>query len=187
MTPLVFDDVLVAPFDYRAACLAMPRRSHELAPDVVFHGIAQAPDRQLSDWIEARFPQLEATMSVTRLAPLGQREPNAIHTDCDLGQWTGILYLNPDPPEGDGTTFYRERATGAEVSTAATLDERLDEGFRWRNADLWEPTQTVAAQFGRLVLFPSAAFHSRAIFDNYGADTTSARLVQIVFGTGVLP
>jgi Family of unknown function (DUF6445) len=185
MTPYVFDDVLPDPVAYRAAVLAQPRRSHELAPEVVFHGIAPAPDRSLADWIEAHFPQLAATMSVTRLSPLGQIEPNAIHTDCDLGEWTGILYLNPDPPEGDGTTFYRDRATGAEVSTAATLDQKLDEGFAWREAELWEPTQTVAAQFGRLVLFPSAAFHSRAIFENYGTGT-DARLVQIVFGTGVL-
>lgn len=187
MTPLVIDDVLPDPVAYRAAVLAMPRQSHALAPEVVFHGIAQPPDRSLPDWIEAHFPMLYATLSMTRLSPLGQKEPNLIHTDCDLGEWTGILYLNPNPPDTDGTTFWIRRETGAALSTAATLDERVDEGFAWQTPDLWEPTRTIPAAFNRLVLFPAAAYHSRALFDNYGADPESARLIQLVFGTGELP
>lgn len=186
MTPLVIDDVLPDPLAYRAACLAMPRRSHELAPEVVFHGIGQIPDRSLLDWIETQFPELDATMSCTRLSPHGQIEPNMIHTDCDLGDWTGLLYLNPDPPETDGTTFWRNTITGLDVSTANTLGDKIDEGFAWRDPDQWEPTRTIPAQFNRLVLYPAAAYHSRAMFENWGTGE-DARLIQMVFGKGVLP
>lgn len=186
MTPLVFDDVLADPGAYRAAVLAMPRRSHTLADDVVFHGIAEAPNRLLADVIELLCPGVHVTMSCTRLSPKGQVEPNMIHTDRDLGDVTGIFFLNPDPPAWDGTTFYRHRETGAELSTAASLDEKLDEGFRWRDRWQWEPTVTVPARFNRLLLFPAAAFHSRAIFENWG-EGDDARLVQLAFCTGALP
>lgn len=186
MTPLVFDDVLPDPLAYRAACLAMPRQSHALAEDVVFHGIGQIPDRSLVDWIETRYPTLQVVTSLTRLSPLGQSCPNAIHQDRDMGTATGILYLNPHVPDGDGTDFFRHVETGAFESTAETLSEKLDEGASWRDPWQWERWLHVDAKFNRLVLFKASLFHSRAIFDNYGATDDEARLIQIAFMTGAL-
>lgn len=186
MTPLVIDDVLEDPVAYRAAVLASPRRSHELAPEVVFHGIGPSPDRQLADWIETHFPTLTVVTTLTRLSPVGQSCPNYVHTDCDMGTVTGILYLNPDPPSTDGTTFWRNKATGLDVSIATDAMDRIEEGFAWRDPDHWEPMRTIPAAFNRLILFPASAFHSRAMFDNYGADDSQARLIQIAFCTGEL-
>lgn len=187
MTPLVFDGVLDDPLAYRAACLAMPFRTHELAEGVAFHGIGQIPDRSLPDWIEARYPTLSVVTSLTRLSPLGRTCPNFVHTDVDMGDVTGIFYLNMAPPWGDGTQFYRHRETDREVSTAATLTERLEDGFAWRDVQNWERTELVRAKFNRLVLFPAGAYHSRAIFDNYGTTDADSRLIQIAFMTGDLP
>lgn len=187
MTPVVIDDVLPEPLRYREACLAMPRRSHELAQDVVFHGIAQAPNRLLPDHIETLYPALHAVTSLLRLSPLGQSCPNFVHTDTDMGEVTGIYYLNPDPPAGDGTAFYAHRATGREVSIATDSMDRIAEGFEWRCMGAWERTRVVEARFNRLVLFPAGAYHSRAIYGNYGITDDDARLIQIVFCTGSLP
>jgi hypothetical protein len=108
-------------------------------------------------------------------------EPNDIHTDVDMGEWTGLLYLNPIPPEKDGTDFWRHRASGTIES--AVPHERSIEG---RDRDRWELELHVPAEFNRLLLFDSRLFHSRAIHENYGAGD-SARLVQVVFGKGELP
>ncbi|HEX7766603.1 MAG TPA: DUF6445 family protein, partial [Nitrospira sp.] len=108
--------------------------------------------------------------------------PNYIHTDQDMGAWTGILYLNPDPAHGDGTTFWERKATKERTSTASTMDECLPEWLAWRDCDQWEPWQTVTAKFNRMVLFPAECFHSRALFDNYGSTATEARLIQVLFG-----
>jgi len=183
----VIDAFLPDPLAYRAACLAMPRRSHELGPDVVFHGIAEIPDRTVPDLLEARFPTLRVVTSLTRLSPLGQSCPNAIHQDLDMGTVTGILYLNPDAPVGDGTDFMMHRETGSRASTAQTLDERIEEGLAWCDPSQWDRWMHVAAQFNRLLLFDAALFHSRAIFENYGTDDESARLIEIDFCTGVCP
>ena len=90
-----------------------------------------------------------------------------------MGEWTAILYLNPTPMAGDGTDFWRWRQTGDVMGSARSLP---------KDPVLWERWKHVDAQFGRLVLFDSLYFHSRAIQENYGEGDT-ARLVQVAFGT----
>lgn len=174
----VVDDVWPDFPAYRSAALAQRFGPVTAAPGVVFHGIARPPDASLPDWIAARWPDLTPTFSALRQSPAGQPEPHYLHTDCDMGQWTAIAYLNDTPPEGDGTTFFRQRATGAIASTAATAEEAA-----WDDLAPWEPWYTVPARPNRLVLFPAGYYHARALRENYGEGDT-ARLIQIVFGTG---
>jgi len=189
MTPhaiRVFDDVVPDPLIYRAAALAQPFGELDTGA-VVFKGLAPIGPNPLSAWIETRFG-LVTTWSSFRLSPEGQAEPSFIHTDRDMGQWSGILYLNPDPPANDGTVFWRYRETGAIQSTAAADDPDAlhTEWQAWRDPTQWEPWHTVSAAFNRLALFPSPYFHSRAIAANWGTGL-DARLIQLVFGTGTLP
>lgn len=185
MTPLVFDDVLADPLAYRALCLAMPRQDHDML-GVVWRGYSKAPDRSLPAWIESRYPTLTVVTNLTRLSPLGQETPNYVHTDTDMGDVTGIFYLNPDPPIDDGTVFYRHRETGRDVSVATDAIDRIEEGFAWRDLANWRRMSIVPARFNRLVLFPAGAYHSRAILENYGDTDEQARLIQICFCVGHL-
>jgi GNAT superfamily N-acetyltransferase len=180
----VEDNVLPDWRAYRGAILAQPFADVEAGPGVVFHGIG-AVDAQVPEWIRSHYPALTPTMTFARQSPKGQIEPNFIHTDRDMGEWTGILYLNPDPVPEDGTTFWRHRATGAIASTAMTPADMALEMDAWRDLDQWEPWHTIAARPNRLALFPAGYFHSRALAENYGTGET-ARLVQVVFGTGRL-
>jgi len=181
---VVVDEVIADVEAYRAKVLA-GTFSSMLVGDVVFHGIQLTDDATLPQWIEARYLDLTPTFTFFRQSPAGQVEPNYVHTDRDMGDWTGILYLNPTPAPGDGTTFWRHRATGA-VGSEAADDVALDaELLAWRDQAQWEPIETVEAKFGRLVLFPADRFHSRAIHDNYGSGA-EARLIQVVFGVGAL-
>lgn len=155
-------------------------------PVGVFHGISMQDHRNAMTNALAE-KGLQPTFSAFRLSPAGQLEPHYIHTDRDMGDWTATLYLNPLPPAGDGTTFWRHIATGAVESAAETnSDEQRTELMEWRRLTLWEPWRTVEAKFNRLIVFPAAYFHSRALMDNYGSDRDDARLIQIAFGTGVL-
>jgi RimJ/RimL family protein N-acetyltransferase len=181
----VIDDVLPDVDRYRADILNHPFGDVRMSPEVVFHGIAPVDDT-LAQWIEQRFPQLKPQLSFARRSPEGQDEPNFIHTDRDMGEWTGIYYLTADPAPGDGTTFWRWRKTGAIGSHAVTEDEFFEEWAAWRDREQWEPWRVVSAKPNRLVLFPAPYFHSRALEDNYGAaESETARLIQVVFGTGV--
>jgi GNAT superfamily N-acetyltransferase len=179
----VVDDVLPDVDAYRARALAQPFRDVETGPGVVFHGIADPRDETLPAWIRRRWPSLTPTRTFLRRSPAGQDEPNFIHTDRDMGDWTAITYLTADPPEGDGTTFWRWQATGAIASGATTGETLLGEWCAWRDSEQWTPWHIVPARPNRLILFPAAYFHSRALPDNYGTGDT-ARVIQVVFGTG---
>jgi GNAT superfamily N-acetyltransferase len=179
----VHDDVL--PADYAAFARDRPFGSVAIG-GATFHGIAECPDQTLVDWIRARYPQARPTLTFFRQSPAGQLEPNYVHTDRDMGDWTAILYLTDAPAPGDGTTFWRHRDTGATASTATTEAEFRAEWAQWRDLDRWAPWHTVRAAPGRLVLFPAPCFHSRAILENYGTAGQDARLIQLVFGTGSL-
>lgn len=171
----VWDDAVPDPDAYRAAALALPFASVTLGAQT-FHGIALAPPASVAavaQWFD------DLTLTFFRRSPAGQVEPTFIHADGMLGAWTAILYLNPDPPAGDGTAFWRHKATGAiESGDEAIVDTAPDGGAP---AD-WERWQTVPAAFNRLVRFPAAWWHSRALVANYGAAPEQARLIQVSFG-----
>ena len=179
----VFDDFLPDPEAYRARALASEFRTFEFEGGVTFHGIATPTPPDVPAIIAKKFPDLAPTLSFFRRSPVGQIEPHWIHTDVDMGDWTALVYLNPEPPAWDGTAFWRYLPTGAIESAIA--HERSAEGMR-PNPELWRPWRHVSARFNRLVLFPASYFHSRAIFDNWtraGED----RLTQVVFGRGEFP
>jgi hypothetical protein len=167
---LVIDNAIPDPAAYRAAALDLLFSDVPAGRDV-FKGIARVPVEGLRE-LEAHFPG-PAVASFFRKSPLGQLEPNFIHSDEGMGDWTAILYLNPDPPEGDGTSFWRRSANGAKAGSVMG-----DEGKDLRQ---WERWRHVEAQFGRLVVFPALLFHSRGLVDNYGYGD-EARLVHVTFG-----
>lgn len=177
----VYDDVMVDPDAYRSYALAQTYADVVVAP-AVFKGIAECHDTRFIDAVRALDPSFTPRLTFFRKSPLGQPEPNFIHTDRDMGDVTAILYLNPDHTAGDGTTFWRHRQSGAILSDAEG-DVLLSEWLAWRDRDQWEPWQRVEAKFNRMVVFDAPLFHSRSIDGNYGTTDTDARLIQVLFGT----
>lgn len=170
----VIDDVLPNLAAYRQRALGATFVNIEIAGDV-FRGIALETDRTLPDLLEALRPGAVTVLSFFRKSPAGQVEPNYIHSDAEMGDYTGILYLNPDPPPGDGTVFWQRRSDGARRGLLiGEAGKRLDE---------WEPRQRIGAKFGRLLIFQADLFHSRALEANYGHGD-DARLTQVVFLRG---
>ncbi len=150
----ILDDVLPDPVAYLAEARQQEFRNLAFGPDI-FRGIAFAHRRDIAAVAEAE-TGARAGLSFFRRSPLGQPEPNYVHSDAGMGCFTAIYYMNPAPPEGDGTKFW----------------ERDDDG--------WKEMRLVPARFNRLLIFDAALPHSRAIFDNYG-DGDDARLIQVIF------
>lgn len=180
---LIFDNVMPDPAAYRADALRHDFRTYTFSKDEVFHGIGLAgTNPALPAWITAKFPSLSPRVNFFRKSPQGQKEPTFIHSDDGMGDWTAILYLNEKPIVGDGTKFWKHKGSGKIQAGRAELDQFEGD---FPHIDKWEPWHHVRAAFNRLLMFPSPYFHSRAIFENYGADEGS-RLIQVVFGTGSL-
>ncbi len=175
----VFDDFLPGAEAYRARALALDYATFSF-PDATFHGIAIPPAPEVPAALKARFPALTPTLTFLRRSPLGQKEPHFIHTDVDMGEWSALLHLTAAPLAGDGTAFWRHLATG-EIENGVP-HERSAEG---QTTSGWKRWNFVRARFNRLIIWPAAYYHSRAIFDNYGKGD-DARLTQVTFGTGDL-
>ena len=150
----ILDDVLADPMAYLAGVRRLPFRDLTFGRDT-FCGIAMAHRRDVAAVAETR-TGAQAVLSFFRRSPAGQPEPNFIHSDEAMGRFTGILYLNPDPADGDGTAFWEREGAG------------------------WKMSRLVPAKFNRMVIFDAALQHSRALFDNYGGGD-GARLIQVTF------
>lgn len=166
MTEIV-DGVLADPQGYREKAL-----KQTFSTVHGFHGIAEPPDTSFLEWFKKRYPQHEPTLTFLRKSPVGQQEPNFIHTDTDMGDVTAILYLNPEPPAEDGTSFW-ERADGA-------IEGGILVGEEGKDLSKWSLRGTVPAAFNRALIFSAPLFHSRAIEANYGKGN-EARLIQVLF------
>ena len=184
----IFDNFLPDPEAYRRVALDREFRTYDFetgqpgGQSETYHGIATPTPNIVPARLVEMFPAVTPTLSFFRRSPAGQVEPQWIHTDVGMGDWTALLYLNPDPPAWDGTVFWRYLPTGATES--AVPDERSEEGRR-PNPEIWKLWRRISARFNRLIMFPSTYFHSRAIFANWSAGD-DARLTQVVFGTGEL-
>ncbi len=160
----VYDDVVPNPIEYRKDALARAFGDAVFGEDV-FKGIAEA---------DPIFGDPNVTMTFFRKSPRGQEEPNYIHSDAGMGSRTGIFYLNPDPPEHDGTTFWKSPdgwISGPWTKEVATSARARKDWVAWKH---------VPAKFNRLVIFDADLFHSRGIKENYGRGD-EARLIQVMF------
>src|SRR5690348_9054526 len=157
----VLDDFLQNPEQYRREALKLEYRTYEF-PECSFHGIALSP-LTLTVTKKLAGAGLQPELSFFRKSPKGQIEPHFIHSDIDMGEWSAILYLNPNPPAEDGTAFWTHKATGAIESMIP--HERSIEG---RDPENFHLRRLVQAKFNRLLMFPSSYFHSRAIHENWG-------------------
>lgn len=165
----VIDDVLFYADKYREQ--AVQAKFEEV---LGFPGIAKVDGQ---DWFAktlaamAQVP-IRIEHSFFRRSPVGQREPNYIHTDQDMGQYTAILYLNYTHPEDDGTYFWKSRETGRLTGTCTS-----EYG---KDVNNFELIRKVPMRFNRAVIFDSRLFHSRGLESNFGTDE-NARLIQTVF------
>ena len=171
----IIDNALDDPIEFRDAARALTYQSF-VFEHCTFHGIAlgELADRTIPI-IQTALTGLQPALTFFRKSPFGQEEPNYIHTDIDMGDMTGILYLNEDPPEKDGTCFWTHRQTGTIGSVVP--HERSAEGM---SADGWDLRLHVPARFNRLLIFPSALFHSRALYENW-SKAGEDRLTQVSF------
>lgn len=153
----ILDDVIPDPMAYLAEARLRTFGDAKAGNDT-FKGISISRRSDVARVAEAQ-TGARAVLSFFRRSPLGQVEPNYIHSDETMGDFTGIYYLNPEPAEGDGTAFWKRKGEG------------------------WEQTRLVPARFNRLLTFPAYLLHSRAIFENYGQGD-GARLIQVIFLRG---
>lgn len=153
MNLITFDDVLTNPKEYISDIRKYGFQ--DICDGVNTFKNIQPRDiyDEFSTKILKTFPNYYIAFNFIRKSPLGQDEPNFIHTDEMMGDITCLLYLNDNAPSNDGTTIYDNNSN---------------------------PLITIYSKFNRMVAFDSDAPHSRNIFENFGSED-EARLIQVIF------
>lgn len=140
---------------------------------------------------------IDASFSIVTTSPEALAVPQRIpHVDALTPGWIALVhYLSPEG--GDGTAFYRHRATGFETlddsrSTAyrTALGAELAQadpppGYIADDSPLFERTSIVEARFNRAVIYRSAMLHCGAIAPDARLDPSpaSGRLTVTAFLT----
>jgi hypothetical protein len=120
----------------------------------LFKNIQIRPSNDLfCKFLSSLFPKCYVSLNIVRRSPYMQEEPNFVHTDEEMGDFTCMLYLNKNAPDDDGTTIYD------------------NEG---------KPSMVVKSKYNRMFCFDSRLPHSRNLYENFG-EGRDARLVQVVF------
>jgi hypothetical protein len=114
-----------------------------------------------------------------------------LHQDEPQYNVAGVIYLNPDPPEGTGTSFYNKISSSDtnfnqlffdEIS--ANLDERSNfEKFKLDQKKLFTRTMSVENIFNRCLMFHPEQWHGADKF--FGNNLDDSRLTINFFGLAV--
>jgi len=99
-----------------------------------------------------------------------------IHTDADVTDWAGVLYLTPDAPLSSGTGLFKFRDGTRFSLENADHTEHKQNG---RNLDAWEQIDNIGNVFNRLILFNAQHWHRGMGY--FGDSKENARLFQLFF------
>jgi len=168
----IFDDVLDSFFLYSKNALNL-EYSDIPTPAGVFKNIHLIEDANnpLARISEALCPGHKVLLNFIRKSPLNQKEPNYIHSDIDMGDYTVLFYLNNKYPDNEGTIFYERTAT--KKLKAEDIEDCSD-------SSQFKESVIVRMRKNRIIVFPAALYHSRALIENFEIDG-EPRLVQVLF------
>ncbi len=124
--------------------------------------------------------------NVAKLVGAGESGPRP-HTDRrDLCRYAAVIYLNPHPPAGAGTSFYRLRySNGALGGNACPAPhDNLVQALRVSRLPpgAWVEEVRVENAFNRILLYEAALVHSATSY--FGASIDDKRLTVAFFWMG---
>lgn len=98
-----------------------------------------------------------------------------IHPDHG-NTYAAVVYLTPNPPEGSGTGFFKNKKTGEEYQYDSNFVIPKEE---CTNFDNWELVDYVENVYNRCVIFNAKRFHSATKY--FGTTPEDSRLFQVFF------
>jgi hypothetical protein len=188
----VTDNFLADPHEERTRALAAQYSAVEHR-GLDYAGIAPAPDQAAEQRVRDVLGVSGGAFTTFWRRYLPSENPATfVHNDCQIGAFSGILFLSPPEHCKGGVAFWRHRLYGWEVQpaygvveqfgeksdNAAFWDRIKDEGLEEAR---WEMVDYVPMQFNRMVLFDSKRYHSRYPKAIGGTSPGDCRLIKTFF------
>ncbi|WP_371645329.1 DUF6445 family protein [Streptomyces mirabilis] len=113
----------------------------------------------------------------------------------DSQSYAAAIYLNPNPPPGAGTSFWRDRTYGCRRAPSHPKEQaRLGSSeaveaarsvvydpYNLEHEDNWELIESVSGQYNRLVIWDAKLMHSATSYEHFAGEHGTHRLVQLFF------
>ncbi len=117
-----------------------------------------------------------------RISKLGDTSNNLVHADDSLNNYplyAGVVYLNPDVIDTEGTIFYKHKPSNERVLTSKDEYKRMVANGEDKDISYWQRELVSYVTWNRLIIYPGHMFHG--IGPLFGSTDESARLVQVFF------
>lgn len=117
-----------------------------------------------------------------RISKLGDTSNNLVHADDSLNNYplyAGVVYLNPDVIDTEGTIFYKHKPSNERVLTSKDEYKRIVANGEDKDISYWQRELVSYVTWNRLIIYPGHMFHG--IGPLFGSTDESARLVQVFF------
>lgn len=112
-----------------------------------------------------------------------------VHDDDPQFQVAGVIYLNPESPQGSGTTIYEDSVDFDEkkfgklfvddVNTDDIAKRETIKKYREEQVSYFKKTIEIESVYNRCIMFDTRCWHSADIF--FGKTKEEARLTQVFF------
>jgi len=95
----------------------------------------------------------------------------------DMTDYSGIVYMTPNPPINSGTVLYKHKASGKQYAANKAEEAMLsnDSG----NEDAWEIMDVIGNKYNRCILFDGRCSHKSNVY--FGTNKENGRLFQTFF------
>lgn len=133
---------------------------------------------------------IDPVMRFVRLNLEGEMPHNFVHSDQIEAKYAALLYLNTNTQASGGTALWKHKELGFDRMPTQDEAEDLNENpdalrqrieADWSDKDKWEMAGFAGMKFNRLILYPSACFHSRYPWEGFGKNSSNGRLVYVYF------
>lgn len=184
----IIDDFHPLPEELLACALSLPDKD-EVHDGYTYKGWRRYEHPGFKQIMESRLSNaVDGPVSIILhsfvVATKGVETTQWIHSDLGMGEYAAVLHLHKHP---GGTAFWKHREIGDDHVTQWMIDnagpDKIAAKLReeGQNEDAWEMTSLAGAKFNRLVVYPSALFHSRWPKDNLGDTPEEGRITWVAF------
>lgn len=180
---MIIDDFLDKPQNTRDLLLEQPMVDYLAEDGVTYPGIIKLPG-SVEDEIYFKLNYLfqkrvdrKCTM-FARFSFNQMNPPHWAHSDFNMTQFVGLLYLSPADYPNDGTHLVRHKETGME--THPEDDEQKNILLSQTNdRDKWDIVFTCPSRFNRMFILNAHYLHAAAT--KFGDSKSNSRLVCTTF------